>query len=203
MVIKALSGPAGLLLAGLLSAALAGCGGTSVFKPTPEAAFLTPFAGGNSDQARLKNALLGAQMTPSEVVDLSDRLLAGGNPALRDQETMARLELLLLKTLNSPDKSRRAPLWRNLGILHYHQQKYKLARQELQTSNEINPRNARTHFYLARLFAHEGQIYERQGKNGKGRQQFKRAAIEMEQARKIEPGNPLFRQDIRQIISRE
>ena len=130
------------------------------------------------------------------------RLLAQSS-TFTDQKTMARLELLLLMAIKSPDKSAQAPLWRNLGILHYHQQKYREARQELQTSNEINPRSARTHFYLARLFTHEGEIYERQGQKGKSRQQFKRAAIEMEQARKIEPNNPEFRQDLKQMIGTE
>jgi tetratricopeptide (TPR) repeat protein len=136
------------------------------------------------------------------VADLSDRLLANGN-TFDDQETMARLELLLLKTMKGPDKTYRPVLWRNLGIIHYHQKKYKQARQELQASNELNPRNARTHFYLACLFAHEGKIYAQKGKKRISRQQFKRAAIEMEQARKLEPRNPRYKQDPKQIIQNE
>jgi len=146
---------------------------------------------------------MGPGLPPAEVVELSDRLLADGNPARNDQETMARLELVLLKAINRSDKSHGSGLWRNLGIIHYHQKKYKQAQQELQNSNELNPRVARTHFYLACLFAHQGNIYEKKGKKKVSRQQYKRASIEMGQARKLEPGNALYRQDIKQIIAQE
>jgi len=160
-----------------------------------------PPASGNSDQAILKDGLTGRTLPASEVADLSDRLLADGSSALNDQETMARLELLILKTMKGPDhKTARSVLWRNLGIIHYHQKKYKQARQELQAANELNPRNARTHFYLACLFAHQGMIYEKKGKKRISRQQFKRAAIEMEQARKLEPHNGLYKQDPKQLV---
>ncbi|MGP8050355.1 MAG: tetratricopeptide repeat protein [Desulfobaccales bacterium] len=190
-----------LCLAALQIAAAAGCGSGPAYQAAPGAASQGPLTAGN-EQARLKDALTGGQMTPSEVAEMSDRLLADST-TFNDQKTMARLELLLLTAIKSPDKSAQATLWRNLGILHYHQQKYREARQELQTSNEINPKSARTHFYLARLFTHQGEIYERKGEQGKSRQQFKRAAIEMEQARKIEPGNPLFRQDVKQMIGKD
>jgi tetratricopeptide (TPR) repeat protein len=142
-------------------------------------------------------------MSPQEVASLSDRMLSDGNSSLQDEKTMARLELLLLKTLKSGDKAPRATLTRNLGIINYHQKKYKLARQYLQQSNELYPRSARTHFYLARLFAHQGLIDEGKGKKKISKQQFKRAAIEMEQARKLEPNNSLYRQDIKQIVQSE
>jgi tetratricopeptide (TPR) repeat protein len=158
---------------------------------------------GTPDQTRLKDALTGHQVSPGEVADLSERLLGNGSSTYDDQETMARLELVLLKALKSRDKNYQAILWRNLGIIHYHQKKYKQARQELQASNELNPKSGRTHFYLARLFAHQGEIYQRLGKNRISRQQFKRAAIEMEQARKLEPRNPLYRQDIKKFIDQE
>jgi len=170
-----------------------------------------------SDQTLLKEGLTGRTLSPTEVADLSDRLLAQGSNTFNDQETMARLELLILKAMKSPDKTHRAVLWRNLGIIHYHEKKYKQARQELQAANEINPRNARTHFYLACLFAHEGKIYEIQSRKSllskkkraarkyelKSRQQFKRAVIEMEQAHKLEPSNSLFKQDPKQVIQQE
>jgi Tfp pilus assembly protein PilF len=155
------------------------------------------------DQARLKEGITGREMSASEVADLTDRLLANDSNTLNDQETMARMELLILKTLKGPDKSHRSTLWRNLGIIHYHQGKYKQARQELQAANEIDPRNARTHFYLACLFAHEGTIYEKDGKKRVSQQQFKRATIEMEQARKLEPSNSLYKQNPKQIIQQE
>jgi Tfp pilus assembly protein PilF len=155
-----------------------------------------------SDSARLKESLTGREMSPSEVADLSDRLLTDGQ-ALNDQQTMARLELVILKTLKDPDKTHRAVLWRNLGIIHYHQQKYKQAEHDLQSANELNPKNPRTHFYLACLFAHKGKIYERSGKTRASQQQYKRAAIEIELARKLEPSNALYKQDPKQIIQQE
>jgi Flp pilus assembly protein TadD len=155
-----------------------------------------------SDSARLKDALTGREMSPSEVAGLSDRLLTNGQ-ALNDQQTMARLELVILKTLKDPDKTDRAVLWRNLGIIHYHQQKFKQAEHDLQSASELNPRNARTHFYLACLFAHKGKIYERSGKTRASQQQYKRAAIEIGLARKLEPSNALYKQDPKQIIQQE
>jgi Flp pilus assembly protein TadD len=155
-----------------------------------------------SDSARLKDALTGREMSPSEVAGLSDRLLTDGQ-SLNDQQTMARLELVILKTLKDPDKTHRAVLWRNLGIIHYHQQKFKQAEHEFQSANELNPKNARTHFYLACLFAHKGRIYEKSGKTRASQQQYKRAAIEIGLARKLEPSNALYKQDPKQIIQQE
>ncbi len=181
-------------MAAVLVAGLAGCGSAPVL-PAPEAPPAVPERSEKPDQAKLKEALTGPGLPPAEVAELSDRLLATGN--FVDEQDMARLELVLLKSLKSPDKAYHAVFWRNLGIIHYSQKKYKQARQELQASNELNPKNGRTHFYLARLFANEGEIYERQGKKSKARQQFKRASIEMEMARKFEPSNPLYRQDVK------
>lgn len=179
---------------------LAGCGSAPVALP-PESPSPVVAQPQNPDQARLRDALTGQQLSPAEVADLSDRLLAPGSE-VSDQD-MARLELLLLKSIKSPDKSHHAAIWRNLGIIHYSQKKYKQARQELQTSNELNPKNGRTHYYLARLSVYQGEIYERQGQKKKARQQFKRAAIEMELARKLEPSNPQYRQDVKQLVGRD
>ncbi len=192
----------------ILAGAL-GCGSSPVMVPPPQdgAALLAPTPAPEGpqtqDQVRLEAALKGRELPPAEVADLSDRLLSNGDTTLRDQETMARLELLLLKALKEKDKGYQPTLWRNLGIIHYHQKKYKQARQELQASNELNPRSARTHFYLARLFSKQGHIYEKQGKTRVSKQQFKRAAIEMEQAQKLEPQNPLYRQDIKHISGQD
>ena len=190
-------------LALMLLGGMVGCGSAPMVAPPESAATSAePPPPKTTDQARLKAGLTGHEMSASEVADLGDRLLAD-DYAANDQETMARLELLILKTMKSSDKSHRSTLWRNLGIIHYHQHKYKQARQELQAANEINPKNARTHFYLACLFAHQGQIYEKIGKPRISRQQFKRAAIEMEMARKLEPHNSLYQQDLRRLIQRE
>jgi tetratricopeptide (TPR) repeat protein len=161
-----------------------------------------PSSHSTSDSARLKESLTGREMSPSEVADLSDRLLTDGQ-ALNDQQTMARLELVILKTLKDPDKTHRAILWRNLGIIHYHQQKYKQAEHDLQSASELNPKNPRTHFYLACLFAHKGKIYEKSGKTRASQQQYKRASIEIGLARKLEPSNALYKQDPKQIIQQE
>jgi tetratricopeptide (TPR) repeat protein len=183
----------------------AGCRMTPVAPPLESAApppTVEASPSTTSDSARLKESLTGREMSPSEVAELSDRLLADGQ-ALNDQQTMARLELVILKTLKDPDKTHRAVLWRNLGIIHYHQQKYKQAEHDLQSANELNPKNPRTHFYLACLFAHKGKIYEKSGKTRAAQQQYKRAAIEIGLARKLEPSNALFKQDPKQIIQQE
>jgi len=194
-----------LLLALASLAGMFGCSSKTVIPPADTSASRPPPQGRaeNPDQARLKDALVGPGLPAPEVVDLSDRLLADGNPARHDQETMARLELVLLKTIKGSDKAQSSGLWRNLGIIHYHQKKYSQARQELQAANELNPRVARTHFFLACLFAHQGAIFDKKGKKKVSRQQYKRASIEMDQARKLEPGNALYRQDIKQVIAQE
>lgn len=191
-------------LALLLLGGSIGCGSAPVALPPESAAVpVEPSPPATSDQARLKDALTGHEMAPSEAAELSDRLLADGSNALNDQQTMARLELVILTTLKGEDKTYRAVLWRNLGIIHYHQQKYKQAEHDLQSANELNPKNARTHFYMACLFAHQGKIYDNKGKKSASRQQFKRAAIEIELARKLEPHNSLYKQDPKQIIQQE
>jgi tetratricopeptide (TPR) repeat protein len=186
----------------LLLASLAGClGGPVAPMPTqPPPPEPPPVSARQPDQLILEEALRGRALSDGEAAALSDRLLLDGNSALDDQKTMARLEILLLKALKTPDKAHRPAILRNLGIIHYHQGKYKKARQELQHANELNPRDPRTHFYLARLFVQQGEIYQKKGKKKLSRQQFKRATIEMEMARKLAPGNPTYRQDLRQII---
>lgn len=188
----------------LLLATLAGCLGAPIAPseaPPPPAT--PPVSSGQPDQIILEEALRGRALGNGEVVELSDRLLQGGNSALSDQTTMARLEILLLKALKTQDKVHRPAILRNLGIIHYHQGKYKKARQELQHANELNPRDPRAHYYLARLFAQQGEIYQKQGKKSLAKQQFKRASIEMEMARKLAPNNSTYRQDLQQIIRQE
>jgi len=189
----------------ILLGALAGCLGAPMAPiqelPPPQAP--PPVSAGQPDQVILEEALLGRALSSGEVAGFSDRLLVEGNSALNDQKTMARLEILLLKALKAPDKVHRPVILRNLGIIHYHQGKYKKARQELQDSNELNPRDPRTHFYLARLFVQQGEIYQKQGKKKLSRQQFKRANIEMEQARKLAPNNATYKQDLKEILRQE
>jgi tetratricopeptide (TPR) repeat protein len=171
--------------------------------PPPEAAPPLPPPVGLPDQALLKEALQGRAISLPEVVGLSDRLLADGSSSLQDQETMARLELLLLKALKTEDQPSRASLWRNLGVIHFHQNKYDRAQQELKKANEFNPRDARTHFYLARLLTRQAEICQRKGLKKKSRGLSKQAATEMELARKFAPNNPLYRQDLKQILQQD
>jgi tetratricopeptide (TPR) repeat protein len=182
-----------------------GCGSRPVVshQELPPVIPAEPAPPANSDQSLLKEGLTGRTLPASEVAELSDRLLADGSNTFNDQETMARLELLILKSMKGADKTALAALWRNLGIIHYHQKKYKTAQHDLQAANEINPKNARTHYYLACLFAHQGKIYAKQGKKKVSGQQFKRAAIEMDLARKLAPNNSLYKQDPKQLLQQE
>jgi len=163
----------------------------------PPAAPVTP------DHLLLEQALQGRPLPPREALRLSNRMLREGSPNFNHEKTMARLELLLLKALQANDPHSRAGLLRNVGIIHYYQKQYKRARQELQASNELNPRDARTHFYLARLFAHQECLYRRQGWHKKARSRAKLAKIELELARKLDPGNPLYRQNLQEILRQE
>lgn len=155
------------------------------------------------DHARLEQALHGRTLPPREALQLSERMLTEGNPNFGDEATMARLELLLLKALQTGDPVSRAGLLRNLGIIHYYQRQYLRARQELQASNELNPQDARTHFYLARLFAHQERFYRQQGDDRRANAQAKLAKMELELARKLEPGNSLYQQSLQEILRQE
>jgi len=189
----------------LFAATAAGCGGGVAvveqpqYAPPPQesSSLKTP------DQALLKDALQGQSISPVEAANLSDRMLADEIATFQDDKNMARLEILLYKALKTQDKQARPRLLRNLGIIHYHQKQYKRARQELQQANELNPKDARTHFYLARLFAHQSNIYLAQGKKQISQQQAKRADIEMQHARKLEPSNPLYRQNLAETLQQE
>jgi tetratricopeptide (TPR) repeat protein len=183
-----------------------GCTSAPVALPPEAAESLPPpaEATGHPDQALLKEALQGRPFSQAQVVALSDRLLAEGDYTLQDQETMARLELLLLKSLKGgEDKTSIPMLWRNLGVIHFHQRKYERAQQELKKANEFNPRDARTHFYLARLLSYQAKIFQRKGLKKKARGLAKQAATEMELARKFAPNNPTYHQNLKQLMQQE
>jgi tetratricopeptide (TPR) repeat protein len=189
-----------LILAG------AGCRGKRPESQTPQVASNLPTPPPtfkHSDEELLGEAIRGSRMAPVEVASLSDRLLTEGSSTFNNEKTMARLDILLNKSLDGAPKEVRHRLLRNLGIIHYHQKKYSLARQELQQANELYPRDARTHYYLARLAAQNGNIYQCQGLSKKAKGQFNLAANEMEVARIIEPSNPLYRQDLKQVLQKE
>jgi tetratricopeptide (TPR) repeat protein len=155
------------------------------------------------DETNLEDSIRGRSISATEVANMSDRMLAEGSSTFTNQKTMARLDILLNKSLDSSSKDVRYRLLRNLGIIHYHQNKISLSRQELQQANELFPRDARTHFYLARLAAQNGNIFQSKGLSKKAKGQFTLAANELELARKLEPSNPLYRQDVRQLIQKE
>lgn len=185
-------------------AAMLGCTRQTVLPPEQVAPAPPPVTYETPDHALLEQALQGGRpLSPGEALQLSDRMLTEGNASLQNDAAMARLELLLLKALQTEEQSSRAGILRNVGIIHYHQKQYKRARQELQASNELNPRDARTHFYLARLFAHQEQLYLKQGQKKKAKSQAKLAKTELDLARKLEPGNSLYRQDLKEVLRQE
>jgi tetratricopeptide (TPR) repeat protein len=186
----------------------AGCGGGGRHAAKPAKASTTlvtppPPTYKHPDEEILGDAIRGQRISPGEVAILSDRMLSDGSPAFNNEKTMARLDILLNKSLNDAPRDVRPRLLRNLGIIHYHQNKFSLARQEMQQANELFPRDARTHYYLARLAAQNGNIYQSKGLSKKAKGQFNLAANELELAHKLEPSNPLYRQDVKHVIQKE
>jgi tetratricopeptide (TPR) repeat protein len=192
----------------LLVFIVVGCGGKrrTAKRPTPVTAstLVTPAPKKyvHPDEEILGEAMRG-HISPGEVAILSDRMLSDGSPTFNNEKTMARLDIILNKSLDNAPRDVRSRLLRNLGIIHYHQCKYSLARQELQQANELFPRDARTHFYLARLAVQNGCIYQGKGLSKKAKGQFNLAANELELARKLEPSNPTYRQDLQSVIKKE
>jgi tetratricopeptide (TPR) repeat protein len=194
------------LLCLILILAGAGCEGgkhTAVAKPQTGTTLPAPRTYKQADDEILAEAIRGQHISPAEVAILSDRMLTDGSPTFNNEKSMARLDILLNKSLEGAPRDVRHRLLRNLGIIHYHQAKYSLARQEMQQANELFPRDARTHFYLARLAAQNGNICQSKGLSKKAKGQFNLAANEMELAHKLEPSNPLYRQDLKRIIQKE
>ncbi len=92
-------------LALLLLGGTVGCSSKPLMVPAqPAPLVVEPSPSATPDSARLKDALTGREMSPSEVANLSDRLLEDGSQALDNQQTMARLELVILKALNVPGR---------------------------------------------------------------------------------------------------
>ena len=194
----------------LLVFTVAGCGGkkrAAKHSTMPSTASTLPTPPSTKhvqpDEEILAEAIRGQHISPGEVAILSDRMLSDGSPTFKNEKTMARLDIILNKSLDNAPRDVRSRLLRNLGIIHYHQCKYSLARQEIQQANELFPRDARTHYYLARLAIQNGCIYQSKGLSKKAKGQFNLAANEMELARKLEPSNPAYRQDVKQVIQKE
>jgi tetratricopeptide (TPR) repeat protein len=132
-------------------------------------------------------------VNPNEAVRISNRMLQEDIAAVLDEQTLINLEKILLAALPQSGKDTQPVIQRNLGIVNYYNKKYNKARQALQSSNETNPRDARTHYYLACLYNHQAKIYVARGEQEKAKLPQKRAQIELDIARKLEPGNSLYR----------
>jgi tetratricopeptide (TPR) repeat protein len=135
-------------------------------------------------------------VSPSEAVRVSNRMLQEDLAPVLDEQTLNNLEKILLAALPQSSKDTQPVIQRNLGIVNYYSKKYNKARQALQSSNETNPRDARTHYYLACLFNHQARIFAAKGEPTKAQRVQKRAQIEIDTARKLEPGNPLYRKNL-------
>lgn len=138
--------------------------------------------------------LAGRNMvSPEEAVRVSNRLLQEEIVSVLDERTLDNLEKILMTALPHSSKTTQPVIQRNLGIVNYYNKKYNKSRQALQSANETNPRDARTHYYLACLFNHQAKIFSAKGETIKAQRHQKRAQIELDTARKLEPGNQLYR----------
>lgn len=135
-------------------------------------------------------------VNPDEAARVSNRLLQPETAPLLDEQTLNNLEKILLAALPNSSPTNQPVIQRNLGIVNYYNKKYNKARQALQSANESNPRDARTHYYLACLFNHQAKVYTAKGDPVKAQRFQKRAQIEIETAQKIEPTNPLYRKGL-------
>ncbi len=134
-----------------------------------------------------------------EALKISDAVLREDRQGSLDPGTLDSVEKVLLKALPQAGKDHHHLLLRNLGILHYHKKEYQKARQELQAANEMNPRDARTHYYLACLFYNQARVLEAKGQHRKARASSKRAQVEIERARQLAPNNSLYRQNLSKL----
>jgi tetratricopeptide (TPR) repeat protein len=135
-------------------------------------------------------------VNPEEAIRVSNRMLQEDIVSVLDEQTLNNLEKILLAALPQCSKDKQPVIQRNLGIVNFYNKKYNKARQALQSSNETNPRDARTHYYLACLFNHQAKIYSAKGEQTKAQRHQKRAQIEIDTARKLEPGNHLYRKGL-------
>lgn len=135
-------------------------------------------------------------VNPEEAIRVSNRMLQEEIAPVLDEQTLNNLEKMLLAALPQSSKSTQPLIQRNLGIVNYYNKKYNKARQALQCSNETNPRDARTHYYLACLFNHQAKLFSAKGEQDKAQRHQKRAQIEIETARRLEPSNHLYRKGL-------
>ncbi len=135
-------------------------------------------------------------VSPEEAIRVSNRMLQEDIASALDEQTLNNLEKVLLAALPQSSQTTQPVIQRNLGIVNFYNKKYNKARQALQSSNETNPRDARTHYYLACLFNHQAKIFSARGEQTKAQRHQKRAQIEIDTARKLEPGNHLYRKGL-------
>jgi tetratricopeptide (TPR) repeat protein len=179
-----------------------GCGGAQVMEEEPVRKIIverpeTPESGVSvADKTDLQEFGSRQVVSAQEAINISERLLREGSSALRDSAALDQLEKLLMKGLPQSSKEQHSLVLRNLGIVHYYKKQYSKARQELQAANETNPKDARTHYYLACIFSSQAKIYAAKGKQTTAKRQLKRAQIEIDTARKLEPSNALYRQGL-------
>jgi tetratricopeptide (TPR) repeat protein len=153
-------------------------------------------SGSGSDVKTIQELANRNVVNPEEAIRVSNRMLQEDIVSVLDEQTLNNLEKMLLAALPQSSKTTQPVIQRNLGIVNYYNKKYSKARQALQSSNETNPRDARTHYYLACLFNHQAKIYSAKGEPEKAQRHQKRAQIEIETARKLEPGNNLYRKGL-------
>jgi tetratricopeptide (TPR) repeat protein len=181
-----------------------GCGGKEVVEveATPSQKMTVPVsetsekAVQGADLKTVQELAGRGAISPDQAVGVSNRMLQEGIAPVLDEQTLNNLEKILMTALPQSSKDSQAVILRNLGIVQYHKKQYNKARQALQSSNETNPRDARTHYYLACLFNHQAKIFTAKGEPTKAQRVQKRAQIEIDTARKLEPGNQLYRKGL-------
>lgn len=187
----------------ILALSLFGCGGRQVVEveemPSQPTSAAAP---GLQERNPARNELANLQemasrnvIRPEEATQLSSRLLQDEIAPVLDEQTLNNLEKVLLTALSQSDKQSQAVIQRDLGITNYYNRKYHKARQALQSANESNPRDPRTHYYLACLFQQQAKVEEAKGNQTAAERYRKRAQIEIDTARKLAPGNPLYRKN--------
>ena len=135
-------------------------------------------------------------VNPEEAIRVSNRMLQEEMVSVLDEQTLNNLEKILLAALPQSSKTTQPVIQRNLGIVYYYNKKYNKARQALQCSNESNPQDARTKYYMACLYNHQAKLYAGKGDKVTAQRHQKRAQIEIESARKLAPGNSLYRKGL-------
>lgn len=188
----------------LLLCSLGGCGGRQVVEvedlpaPTvasPEESKPTRIFSKN-ELAQLQELASRNVVRPDEASQISARLLQEEIAPVLDEQTLNNLEKVLLTALAQSDKQNQAVIQRDLGITYFYNKKYHKARQTLQSANESNPRDARTHYYLACLFQQKAKVEEAKGDKVAAERFRKRAQIEIETAQKLAPNNQTYRKNL-------